>query len=171
MSAAADEAGIGMLVLIATFIAICILAVSITRSVSFILSSRDGRNERVNQIVKVSVRRTIVGICALAALASAWTYWEGARLRALVKPTDCDNAQSADGRYTARVCYLGSRIVLRLYERQSQQLLAERTYGSSADDPVRLYWKPDELRYEDGADLGTIHLPPSLYDRLLAKLP
>lgn len=122
-----------------------------------------------------SVKRTIVGVCVVAAFVSAWSYWDGARLRSIVKPTDCDDAQSADGRYTARGCYLGSHTVLRLYEQPSQQLLAERTYRSYTDDAARLYWERDALRYErgdeSGADLGTIHLPPSLYDRLLARLP
>jgi hypothetical protein len=64
---------------------------------------------------------------------------------------------------------------LRLYKQPSQQLLAERTYRSYTDDAARLYWERDAPRYEggdeSGADLGTIRLPSSLYDRLLAKLP
>jgi hypothetical protein len=122
-----------------------------------------------------SVKRAIVGVCVVAAFVSVWSYWDGARLRSIVKPIDCDDAQSADGRYTACVCYLGSQIFLRLYKQPSQQLLAERTYRSYTDDAARLYWERDAPRYEggdeSGADLGTIRLPSSLYDRLLAKLP
>ncbi|MFM0735107.1 hypothetical protein PQQ52_31990 [Paraburkholderia sediminicola] len=171
MSTAAEGTGIAMLIAVAALIIVCIAMVSMARAVCFIVSSRDGRSQRAQQMIKVSLKRTVVGAVATAVLVFAWSYWDCARLRSLVRPADCDSVQSADGRYTARSCYLGSEIILQLYEGSSERLVAERTYGDHSHDPVRLYWKDGALQYEDGDELRTITLPPSIYDRLLAKLP
>ncbi|MFM0015534.1 hypothetical protein PQR46_30510 [Paraburkholderia sediminicola] len=171
MSTAAEGAGIAMLIAVAALIMVCIAMISMVRALCFILSSRDGRSQRAQQMIKVLLKRTVVGAATAAVLVFAWSNWDRARLRSLVRPTDCDSVQSADGRYTARSCYLGSKIILRLYEGGSQRLITERKYSDYSHDPVRLYWEEGALRYEDGDELGTIILPPSIYDRLLAKLP
>lgn len=171
MSTGADEAGIGMFVLAAACIAVCIGAISLRLSLRFILSSRDGRPQRTRQMVKVSIRRTIVGVACLTVLVVGWRYREDAQWRASVRPSDCEHEESADARYTARYCYVASRIILSVYAQDSRQLLLEKTYKNDSHDPVRLYWEGDTLRYEDGDDLGTIHLPPTRFERLMAKLP
>ncbi|NIF78523.1 hypothetical protein F3J20_14200 [Paraburkholderia sp. Cy-641] len=61
--------------------------------------------------------------------------------------------------------------MIRVYDRNGSRLLAERTYVDLSDDPVRLYWEQDSLQYPENDNLGTIKLPPSLYDRFMAKLP
>jgi hypothetical protein len=115
--------------------------------------------------------RTIVSAAALFAIPFAASYWRDARLRASLTPVDCDVAHSENGRFIAQTCYIGGRIILRVFEQGNNQPLAQRTYQRRSDDPIRLYWKPTGLLYEDGDDLGTIHLPPSPLDRLLARLP
>lgn len=171
MSTGAEEAGIGMLMLVAAFIIVCIAALSLVRSQVFIYSSRDGRGLRTQQMIRVSVKRIVVSVALMTAFGYAVRYWRDAQLRSLVRSTDCDSEQSADGRYTARYCYLREKVVLRLYDRESQELLAERTYQDHSHVPVRLHWRQDALRYEDDDGLGTIPLPPLLHDRFLARLP
>jgi hypothetical protein len=171
MSTAAEGAGIAMLSVVAALIMVCIGMISMAWALRFIVSRRDGRSQRAQQMIKVLLKRIVVGVAAAAVLVFAWSYWDRARLRSLVRPSDCDTVQSADGRYRVRSCYLGSKIILRLYEGGSQRLIAERTYSDYSHDPVRLYWEEGALQYEDGDELGTIALPPSMYDRLLAKLP
>ena len=84
----------------------------------------------------------------------------------------CDRMASPDDQYMARVCYLGRQNVVQLLTKDETHLLAERTF-SSYGELVSLFWKDGELQYDDGdtMHLATIRLPPTLYDRLLARLP
>jgi hypothetical protein len=71
--------------------------------------------------------------------------------------------------YQARYCYLTKDTgLLRLYDVKGKQLLAERMYFNL--DLPRLYWSPDALSYDTSTG-ESIPLPPTLLDRLRARLP
>ena len=74
-----------------------------------------------------------------------------------------------DSPYYANFCYLTKdTIVLRLFDAHDGRLLAERTYRNA--DLGRFYWREDLLRY-DTLTCDSIPLPPTLFDRWLARLP
>lgn len=172
MSTAADETGIGVLMLFAALIILAVAGISLARSWMFVFSSQNGRGERARYLIGLTGRRILVGTGIVVAVGYSWSYWKDARLRSLITSRDCETERSPDGLYTARYCYVGKQTVLRLYDASGQQLLVERTYVDYSGVPVRLYWKQDAVKYDDGNDnLGVVHLPPSSYDRLLAKLP
>jgi hypothetical protein len=171
MSVATNEAGLGVLLITAAFVISCLALLVIVRSCRFIFLTEEGRCERTWYIARVAVVRTIVSAFATFALVFAGSYWKDARLRASITPADCDTAQSANGRFIAQTCYVGDKVILRLDELGNRHPLAERTYPRYSDDPIRIYWKTAALLYEDGDDIGTIGLPPSTLDRLLARLP
>ena len=71
--------------------------------------------------------------------------------------------------YSSRYCCLSKKtILLRLYE-EGDQLIAERTYPYS-NLPRFIWWK-NNLGYGAYPDDSFIVLPPTLIDRLRAKLP
>ncbi len=71
--------------------------------------------------------------------------------------------------YVARYCYLTKDIVLlRLYDAQGRELLAERMYLEP--NVALIVWTSDELLYRNSAG-DTISLPPTIIDRLRARLP
>lgn len=76
------------------------------------------------------------------------------------------------GEYVAEICLPPARgmALLRLYSKPSGTLLAERLYEHS--DP-HLIWTREELIYDTGASdgKGTVGLPPTWWDRLLAFVP
>ncbi|WGY70167.1 hypothetical protein KEC55_24245 [Burkholderia cepacia] len=85
-----------------------------------------------------------------------------------------ERSRADNGRYTATYCYgPGEDVVLRLYRSSSMNLLAERLFSYPRDEPVRLTWNRDAVVYDTAASDGDgiITLPPSLIDRLRAKLP
>lgn len=122
------------------------------------------------------LRKVIVRFaCCLAALVAfvyLCNYVSDARTRATKAP-DCvwdpiPNPESEP--YTAYYCVLSKgTILLRLYDITEQHLLAERTF-SHADWP-NFFWKPMGLGYDAYPDGDLIALPPSLFERLRAKLP
>jgi hypothetical protein len=171
MKTAVEEAGIGTLALLLALVTIAAASLSLLRSLHFIFSGRDGRMQRAKQTARVSIRRIIFTVVLLATSGYAWNYWKSAHLRSFCEPKDRNSEYSADGHYLARYCYFKDTIVLRLYDKDGTQLLAERTYRDPSGVPVELYWKKGALLYPEEHDLGTIRLPPSLYDRILAKLP
>ena len=72
--------------------------------------------------------------------------------------------------YVARYCYLTKdTVLLRLYAANADQVLAERMFFH-LDRPT-FYWEPDEFGYATSPDGGVISLPPTLLDRLRARLP
>lgn len=80
-----------------------------------------------------------------------------------------DVSNPDDMPYTARYCHLTKDTgLLQLYDVKGQRLLAERMY-SNLDLP-RLYWGPDALNYDTSTG-ESIALPPTLLDKLRAKLP
>lgn len=72
--------------------------------------------------------------------------------------------------YSASFCYLNKEtVLLRLYDQSGKKLLAERTYFH-LDRPFVLL-KKNELIFDTYPDDAFIALPPSLFERLRAKLP
>ena len=76
--------------------------------------------------------------------------------------------------YTARFCYLARHVFLLQIHHADGTLVAERTYDDSAFPST--YWKSNGVDYtysgSDGSAAGGfIDIPPTLIDRLLAKLP
>ena len=72
--------------------------------------------------------------------------------------------------YSARWCKLAKdTVLLRLYDAKEQHLLAERSFFQM--DHPNFYWRADAFGYDTRPDGGLIWLPPSLIDRLRAKLP
>lgn len=78
-----------------------------------------------------------------------------------------------DTAYSPRFCYLARNVFLVQVHHADGTLVAERTY--SYPDIPNFYWEPNGLGfiYDDGGrgTGGFIDLPPTLHDRLLAKLP
>ena len=71
--------------------------------------------------------------------------------------------------YSARWCKLTKdTVLLRLYDTNGL-LLAERMFFEL--DRPNFYWKDDALGYSTPPDGGVITLPPTVLDRLRAKLP
>ena len=60
-------------------------------------------------------------------------------------------------------------VLLKLYAANAGQVLAERMFFH-LDRPT-FYWEPDEFGYATSPDGGVISLPPTLLDRLRARLP
>jgi hypothetical protein len=72
--------------------------------------------------------------------------------------------------YFARWCKLTKdTVLLRLYDAKEQHLLAERTYFQL--DRPNLGWAPNYFWYDSYPDDAFIELPPSIFERLRAKLP
>ena len=99
-------------------------------------------------------------------------YLSDAHMRSTGAPncswSEVANAKNAP--YSARFCYLNKEVVLlRLYDASATELLAERTY-LQLDRPF-ISWDSDRLWYDTYPDGSFIALPPSLFERLRAKLP
>ncbi|MBO9647239.1 MAG: hypothetical protein J7605_01915 [Variovorax sp.] len=77
--------------------------------------------------------------------------------------------------YSGRYCYIAKdTILLQLFDAEGQQLLVERMYFSL--DGANLFWNIDREGHAisliyDTYEGGRIHVPPTLLDRLRAKLP
>ena len=73
--------------------------------------------------------------------------------------------------YSGEICFLNSQYGMRfrLYDAETEQLLAERTYNDL--DPG-IVWGDDRVTYNLGASPSEyVELPPTWWDRLRAKLP
>lgn len=122
-------------------------------------------------MIYVSIRRIAVTLAALIVLGIAWRYWHDTRLRAACGVRDQVTEYSPDGRYVAKYCYFRDTIILRLYGNDDTRLLAERTYRDTSGVLVSLTWTRNALTYPEGDNLEAIKLPPTLYDRILTRLP
>jgi len=95
-------------------------------------------------------------------------YLWGAALRRTAH--ECQTEKES-GLYVGEVCFLGSPDAtrFRLYDANSGELMAERTYNDL--DPG-MVWSNDRVYYNMGASPAEyVKLPPTLFDRLRAKLP
>lgn len=102
----------------------------------------------------------------------ACNYVIDARIRS-TRVSDCqwDAVPNPDNAsYAARWCKLAKdTVLLRLYDPKEQHLLAERSFFQM--DHPDFYWRADAFGYDTRPDGGLIWLPPSLIDRLRARLP
>ena len=79
--------------------------------------------------------------------------------------------------YSGRFCYLvRGTILLQLYDASDQHLLAERMYSYPYYERPSFFWRVDAQRRPSALGYDTtindeISLPPTLLDRLRAKLP
>jgi hypothetical protein len=108
--------------------------------------------------------------------------------------TECVRSTSPDGTYIAERCFLGKpgfyrsdngRYVARLFEAKSGDLLVENVFttpvpdlywttGFYAGDSHLLHYIGPAVSYQRGGeddDGSHIYLPPSFWDRLLARRP
>ncbi len=111
-------------------------------------------------------------LAVLVAFAHLCSYVIDARTRATRAPNchwnDVPNPDSAI--YSARWCKLTKdTVLLRLYDITAQHLLAERTYFH-LDRPF-VAFAPDKLIFNTYPEGSFITLPPTLFERLRAKLP
>lgn len=78
--------------------------------------------------------------------------------------------KTVDEPYLARFCYLTKdTVLLRVYDITNRHLLAERIFFNM--DRPNFYWDNNALGYDTAPDGGLISLPPTLLDRVRAKLP
>ena len=126
--------------------------------------------------IKTMLKRGALATLVLASLTVISSYYTSANTRSRITEKDCVSQTSPGNRYVARVCYMGRKDVLQLRSKDDSRLLVERTFDDYGD-PVKVYWEGNELQYitadgEGGSvSLEKIRLPPTLYDRLLARLP
>jgi len=144
------------------------LGLMVARALLRVYSGRTGRRERAQGLALATVRQLLVLVCLWTAIVYASGAWERAGAH------NCRRVPSGDvlARYAAEYCYLSQdRILLRVYSTHSNAILARRTYSGAA--PARLRWERDVLVYDPAAPEGRGHvkLPPTLRDRLLARLP
>ena len=110
-------------------------------------------------------------ICVFVAI-YVLSYMFDARVRYMRSPGCRWNQipKTVDEPYLAQFCYLTKdTVLLRLYDITNRHLLAERMFFNM--DLPNFYWDSDALGYETTPDGGVISLPPTLLDRVRAKLP
>lgn len=117
--------------------------------------------------------RCSLWLAAFAALVYLCSYLSDTRARATKAPGCEWNAvpNPHNAPYLARFCYLDKEtVLLRVYDAEGQSLLAERSIFEL--DRPRFHWELNALGYNDrNYDGGEIALPPTLLERLRAKLP
>jgi len=116
--------------------------------------------------------RCAIWLAALVAFVYLCNYVVDARTRMTRAPSCHWNAvpNPDNAPYSASFCYLNKEtVLLRLYDPLGKHLLAERTYFN-LDRPFVAFTQ-DELIFDTYPDDASIALPPSLFERLRAKLP
>lgn len=87
-------------------------------------------------------------------------------------PHACIEEISSNGKYVAKRCVLDAGYeYLRLYDNRTGDLVADRTYQCEASVALNVIMGDNMVFDSCAHDAGTIMLPPSLLDRLRAKLP
>lgn len=123
------------------------------------------------RVMQVVLRGTY-WLAALFSTVVLCIYLRDAHMRSVGAPNCSWNfIASAEGvQYSARFCYLNKKtVLLRLYDSSATELLAERTY-LQLDRPF-ISWDSDRLWYDTYPEGSFIALPPSLFERLRARLP
>lgn len=149
-------------------VAILVLVLGVARAVWFVFARREGRRERAMWLAAAVTR------CGLA-LGAMWTaivYGSGAWERAGAHNCRRLPMPDASARYEAEYCYLSQhKVLVRVYSAGRNVVLAQRTVPNSG--PVRLHWDRSVLVFDAAAadGKGRLVLPPSLRDRLMARLP
>ncbi|WP_143189357.1 hypothetical protein [Paraburkholderia lycopersici] len=92
--------------------------------------------------------------------------------------SECVRATSPDGRYIAERCVISWNHLVnplylgRVYDSKTGELLVRRRFNTPAPEVPDQWWDKDEVLFSRGGDEDAfIHLPPTLYDRLMAHLP
>lgn len=108
----------------------------------------------------------------MVAVAYAVGYMLDVRIRQVNVPNCRWNLvpKTSDVPYLAYFCYVArDTVLLRLYDISNQHLLAERMFFNL--DRPNFYWENDAFGYDTAPDGGVVTLPPTVLDRLLARLP
>lgn len=110
-------------------------------------------------------------LCVL--LIEVMNYGWDVRIRARRLP-DCrwdeDRPYQETIPYMVRWCTVKREVIMvRLYDKEGQTLLAERMFDSP-DWPI-IYWTAKEVGYRTLTDWGSIALPPSVLDLWRTRLP
>lgn len=116
--------------------------------------------------------RVAAWLALLAFVVNLLAYLIDARKRATRAPTCQWHAvpDAGNAPYTARWCMLTKDTALiQLYDADGQHLLADRTYFQLGTPNVG--WAQDRIWYDTYPEDAYIVLPPTLLDRLRAKLP
>lgn len=161
----ADNYSEGFFAAIALMLMAIVVVVVIARSLFIIYSQPDGRRERATAVARSTGRR----IALFTAFILAAHYLLNAKLRA--NAHDCQTQVSDQGgKYIAQLCTLRDGIYVgRVYDAMTHTLLVERTFASP--EP-QLSWTGEQISFQFGGDdASEVTLPPSLYDKLLAKIP
>jgi hypothetical protein len=143
-----------------------IMLIAVARSLTSIFSERTGRGVRAMNILRVSIRRVVIAV-VLGFIAN---YALDVRLRSHTGSCRSEHSDIEGQPYTATYCLLwNDNVLLRLYDTNTEKLLAERTYYYL--DFPKLTWTKDSLIYDTSSENGEIRFPPTLIDRLRAKFP
>jgi hypothetical protein len=149
-------------------VALLLLGLALLRAVIYVMATPNGRKARAQRLALVAAGRML----AVGGIWTAIVYGHGASERAGAHNCRRLPAVDAAARYAAEYCHLGrERVLLRIYGAERDRVLAHRTFTSSS--PVRLSWDGQAVVYDPAAPgkKGRLALPPTLGDRLLARLP
>ncbi|MBY4727756.1 MULTISPECIES: hypothetical protein [Burkholderia] len=170
-----NVSGMWLMLGLLTIILPVIVLASMVRLLNAFLSGSRGWANVIGNEIWIFGRRAFVSAVVVTVLGFGWSCWKDVQLRA-----NCDSRtqkieRSPYGGYWARYCYFGDTIVLRLYDREGECLVAERTYRDGSRTPVDLHWAKEALMYPQGLEFGEtfgeISLPPTFLDRMMARLP
>uniref|UniRef100_UPI001F5CE6B4 hypothetical protein n=1 Tax=Trinickia mobilis TaxID=2816356 RepID=UPI001F5CE6B4 len=153
---------VGMLLIFAMIAFLVILLVTVI----YVFSGGEGRVVRL----KTALRKLGIWLGSIFVVCVAWSYGQDVtdRAEATKFERELSDYSTNKGEYMAEYAYLPrNRILLRVYRTSDMSLLAERTY--SYPDAVKLAWTDDALIYDTTG--GMLSLPPTLYDRITARLP
>ncbi|WP_174985638.1 hypothetical protein [Burkholderia lata] len=169
-----DSGMLLMIVLLAIVLPVVVLASAVRLLNAFLSGSRSWADAIAGE-VWILIRRTFVSAAVVTVLGFSWSYWKDVQLRAICDSSEQKIERSPHGGYWARYCYFGDTVVLRLYDREGERLVAERTYRDGSGIPVELHWAKEALMYPQGLEFGEtfgeISLPPTFLDRMMARLP
>ncbi|MEN8516527.1 hypothetical protein FPJ27_36575 [Burkholderia sp. MS455] len=170
-----NDSGVLLMIALLTIILPVVVLASAVRLLNAFLSGSSGWADVIASEIRIFIRRAFVSAAVVTVLGFGWGYWKDVQLRAICDSREQKIERSSHGGYWARYCYFGDTIVLRLYDRGGEHLVAERTYRDGSRLPVELHWAKEALMYpqglEFGATFGEISLPPTFLDRMLARLP
>lgn len=149
-------------------VALLLLVLDTARAVYRVLATPDARATRARRVALATTGRLL----AVGGIWIAIVYGHGAWERAGAHNCRHLPAVDASARYAAEYCYLRQdRLLLRIYDARRDGVLARRTFTSV--EPVRLSWDGQALVYDAAAPgaKGRLLLPPTMRDKLLARLP
>ncbi|GAC1320769.1 MAG: hypothetical protein NVS3B3_21340 [Aquirhabdus sp.] len=170
-----EDYGTLILLLIGITVLLGIFVVALIRSLRFIFSEKERRKIRFKRVAKIYAKRMVIVVVASFSL----NYLMHAYMR-VTASQPCEQSVSDDGLYAAQLCPLGiglasSRViyVLKIFSTGDKNLLAERSFSYSYKEKYLFLWSKSHIGYgdSDGDYEGVILLPPTLFDRLRAKLP